>query len=59
MHDPMYPRIPSLGSVLTFGTMRDTDAAPTIHGDNEQFVQAMQQRGVRAIHNAQPEEPQL
>ena len=53
--DPLYPRIPSLGSMLTFETMRDPNAAST--SDAEQFAHAMQASGVTAIHNTFTENP--
>jgi len=56
MHNPFYPRIPSLGSLLTFGTVHN-DVAPVVQSDAEQFSHAMQASGVTAIHNAFTEDP--
>jgi hypothetical protein len=56
MHDPLYPRIPSLRSVLTFGTIYN-DAAPVVQSDVEQFTHAMEASGVTAIRNTFTEDP--
>lgn len=45
--------LPSWGSMLTFG-LRDPKAVPAVPTEDEQFLQAMQQRGV--IRNEDSEE---
>jgi hypothetical protein len=55
MYDPMYPRVPSLRSMITFG-VNDPNAPPTIPTEEEQFLHAMSRRGVTAIQDDKSEE---
>jgi hypothetical protein len=55
MHDLLYRRIPSLGSVLTFGTVHN-DVAPAVQGDAEQFALAMKASGVTAVRDTLAED---
>ena len=55
MPDPMYPRIPSFGSMITFG-INNPKTPRTILTEDEAFIDAMKQRGVTPIQNEEPKE---
>ena len=56
MPDPMCPRIPSLGSALTYGVCDPKTARAVPRDDGEQFLDAMIRRGVTAINDEESKE---
>jgi len=50
--DPLYPRIPSIGCLLAFGTILDPDVAPADQPNPKHSTTTMQASVTTANHDA-------